>query len=135
MNFVPVGQTTEYVNNVKADEATTMDQEDFLKILVSQMQNQNPMEPMDDFEYMSQITQFSMLDSVDGIYSSISGLKALDYIGKNVMGTYMSDNSTTNQYIEGLVTSITIQDDSVLLNLEDGSLYMDNVLYVYEEDK
>ncbi|MFA7672255.1 MAG: flagellar hook capping FlgD N-terminal domain-containing protein [Clostridia bacterium] len=132
MNIIPIGQTTEYVNNAKAEDATTMDQEDFLQILVSQMQNQNPMEPMDDFEYMSQITQFSMLDSVDGIYSQISGLKALDYIGKNVIGSYMNDSSTTTQYIEGLVQSITIQDDSVILNLEDGSLYMDNVLNVYE---
>lgn len=131
MNIVPIGQSTTYLNQTRAKEATTMNQEDFLNILVTQMQNQNPMDPMDDFQYMSQITQFSMLDSINGIQSQINGLKALDFIGKNVIGTFMNNDSSTSKYIEGLVQSITLQDDSVILNLEDGSLYMDNVVYVY----
>lgn len=131
MRIAPINQPTEYVNAQKAKEATIMNQEDFLHILITQMQNQNPMDPMDDFEYMSQITQFSMLDSINGIQSQVHGLKALDYIGKNVVGTFMNNDSPTSKYIEGLVESITLQDDSVLLNLENGSLYMDNVVLVY----
>ncbi|MFA5340345.1 MAG: flagellar hook capping FlgD N-terminal domain-containing protein [Clostridia bacterium] len=131
MNIVPIDETTKYVNETKAKDSTTLDQEDFLSILVSQMQNQNPMEPMNDFEYMSQITQFSMLDSVNGISSKLGGMSALDYIGKTIIGTYMTEGSTETRYTEGLVQSITIQDDTIMLNLDNESIYMENVLHVY----
>lgn len=131
MNIVPIDETTKYVNENKAKEAETMNQEDFLHVLVTQMQNQNPMDPMDDFEYMTQITQFSMLESINGLSMKIDNMKALDYIGKNVIASIMNEDNPTMDYIEGLVESITLQDDEVLLNTQFGSVYMDNVVYVY----
>lgn len=131
MNIVPIDETTKYVNENKAKEAGTMNQEDFLQVLVTQMQNQNPMDPMDDFEYMTQITQFSMLESINGLSMKIDNMKALDYIGKNVIASIINEDNPTMDYIEGLVESITLQDDEVLLNTQFGSVYMDNVVYVY----
>ncbi len=61
----------------------------------------------------------------------IDNMKALDYIGKNVIASIMNEDNPTMDYIEGLVESITLQDDEVLLNTQFGSVYMDNVVYVY----
>jgi flagellar basal-body rod modification protein FlgD len=41
-----------------------MDREAFLKLLVAQLKNQDPLEPMEDVEFVSQLTQFSNLEQV-----------------------------------------------------------------------
>jgi len=43
---------------------TDLDREAFLKLLVAQLKNQDPLEPMKDVEFISQLTQFSNLEQV-----------------------------------------------------------------------
>ena len=54
----------------------------FLKLLVAQMQNQNPLNPADPTQFVSQLAQFSALEQtiamrtrLDDIYSAIGALK------------------------------------------------------------
>lgn len=49
-------------------------QDDFLKLLVTQMQNQDPMNPMDDTQSIAQMAQFSSLEQMTNIASSINTL-------------------------------------------------------------
>jgi flagellar basal-body rod modification protein FlgD len=46
--------------------------DDFLKLLISQLQNQNPLEPMNDQEYVAQMAQFSSLEQLQNMNSSLS---------------------------------------------------------------
>jgi len=46
----------------------------FLKLLVAQMQYQDPMNPMDGTQYMSQLTSYSQLEQLMGIKSGIDDL-------------------------------------------------------------
>ncbi|MEZ4523627.1 MAG: flagellar hook capping FlgD N-terminal domain-containing protein [Thermomicrobiales bacterium] len=39
-------------------EQPGLGQDAFLQLLVTQLQNQNPLEPMDNFEFISQVAQF-----------------------------------------------------------------------------
>lgn len=73
---------------------TSLNQEDFLNLFITQLKNQNPLQPMDNFQTVGQMAQFSSLDSLDrirsslelmGAYqSSINGLQAAGLIGKRV---------------------------------------------------
>ena len=49
-------------------------QEDFLKLMVEQMRNQNPLDPQDNGEFFSQIAQFQTLDAMNIISEAISTL-------------------------------------------------------------
>lgn len=72
----------------------TMDQDAYLKLLVAQLQHQDPMNPMDDKEMTSQLSQFSSLEQLTNINTGIksmvssqnqgSMLNAVGFIGKNV---------------------------------------------------
>jgi len=53
----------------------------FLQLLVAQLQNQDPLNPTDSTQFVSQLAQFSELEQVIGIRSDIE--------------TYMGDNSTS----------------------------------------
>jgi len=73
---------------------TTLNQEDFLNLFITQLKNQNPLEPMDYYQMASQIAQFNSLDSLNRIYesmkllnayqSSMNSLQATGLIGKRV---------------------------------------------------
>ncbi len=78
--------------------SSELDKDAFLSLLVAQMQNQDPLEPMDNTEYISQLAQFSSLEqmnnmndlisqSIDANYllaQSINNTMAANYIGKEV---------------------------------------------------
>jgi len=49
-------------------------QQDFLKLMVEQMRNQNPLEPQDNSEFFSQIAQFQQLDAMAAISKAITTL-------------------------------------------------------------
>ena len=47
-----------------ADQRRRMGKDDFLKLFVAQLQHQDPMNPMDDSEFMGQMASFSMLEQI-----------------------------------------------------------------------
>jgi len=71
-----------------------MGKDDFMKLLMTQLQNQDPLKPMDHHEFSAQLAQFSQLEQLTNIGSGIQGLQggigeetkiqALSMIGKKV---------------------------------------------------
>lgn len=66
----------------------------FLKLLVTQLQNQDPLNPLDDKEFIAQLAQFSSLEQMSNIAEGITALtektaqqdmlSSVSYIGKQV---------------------------------------------------
>jgi flagellar basal-body rod modification protein FlgD len=77
-----------------ATHKTNMDQNDFLKLLVAQLNHQDPLNPMDDKDMTAQLAQFSSLEQLTNIKTGIqslvdaqnqgSMLSAVAFIGKSV---------------------------------------------------
>jgi flagellar basal-body rod modification protein FlgD len=68
-----------------------LDKDDFLKILVTQLQHQDPTSPMQDKEFIAQMAQFSSLEQMTNMsagFQKLSGLlassEATGYLGKKV---------------------------------------------------
>jgi flagellar basal-body rod modification protein FlgD len=64
---------------------------DYMKLLVAQLQNQNPLEPLDNNEMASQLTQFSQLEQLESmntnfakVLASVERTYANSLIGKEV---------------------------------------------------
>jgi len=47
----------------------TLGQDTFFKLLITQLQNQDPLNPMEDREFVSQMAEFSALEKQEKIYS------------------------------------------------------------------
>ena len=84
---------------IEASSASQI-QMDYMKLLVTQLQNQNPLEPMDNSEMASQLAQFSQLSQLESINSSFAEVLsttnrsyANSLLGKNV--TFYSQNEST----------------------------------------
>lgn len=58
--------------NVGADQTT------FLKLLIAQMKNQDPLQPQDSTQYMAQLAQFSSLEQLTSINDKLGQLLDVD---------------------------------------------------------
>lgn len=59
-------------------------EETFLKLLVSQLQNQDPLSPTDSNQFVSQLTSYSQLEQLIGIHSDTT---SLDHSATSQTGT------------------------------------------------
>ena len=90
----------------KASKNDVLGKDAFLKLLVTQLQNQDPLNPLDDKEFIAQLAQFSSLEQMTNISDGIKSLtdktaqqdmlSAVNYIGKEVTasGDAMSKSGT-----------------------------------------
>ncbi len=105
-------------------------QEDFLKLMVEQMRNQNPLDPQDNGEFFSQIAQFQTLDAMNVISQAIttlveiSGLSnASALIGKSITAEVpQSPDPATGfprppQEVEGVVDRVTFDANGAVLHI------------------
>jgi flagellar basal-body rod modification protein FlgD len=105
--------------------------DDFIKMMVTQLQQQDPTEPAKNGELLQQMSQIGQLQSSQALQTSLQGLvlqnnigSASNLIGKEVEG----NNATTGEKITGTVKSVRVVKGSVLLSLEDGTdLPMSNI--------
>jgi flagellar basal-body rod modification protein FlgD len=112
-------------------------QMDYMKLLVTQLQNQNPLEPMDNNEMASQLAQFSQLSQLESLNSSFAdalNTAEHDYanslIGRQVSyATEVADGTT--QLVSGTVEQIADgTDGKVLLVIGNSIIGLDEILAV-----
>lgn len=98
---------------VKSNE---LNKDDFLKILITQLQNQDPTKPMEDKEFIAQMAQFSSLEQMTNMNEAFSSMaaklnasSAMNYLGKNVK--YQQGDTI----VSGVVEAVTGGDYPQLL--------------------
>ena len=96
--------------------------EDFIKMMITQLQNQDPMEPAKNQELLAQMSQIGQLQSATTLQESLQGMvvqnqigSAASLIGKDVHGLDGNDDP-----VSGVVTSVRVEKDGVSLELDSG---------------
>ncbi|ULL00140.1 flagellar hook assembly protein FlgD [Bradyrhizobium sp. I71] len=103
--------------------SNSVDYNTFLQLLIAEMKNQDPTNPMDTSEYMSQFAQLSTVEQamqtnskLDALLSSQSLSQANGLIGKTVSFT-----DSTGASFSGKVVSVSINSDGSIATLADGT--------------
>jgi len=99
------GQAAGSTTNNTRITGSELDQDAFLQILVSQLQNQDPLSPMEDKDFIAQMAQFSVLEQIQALNANFSFSQASSLIGKNVYAKVANENGSQNE-IYGPVTSV-----------------------------
>lgn len=78
----------------KIEQTDRLGKDDFLKLLVTQLQTQDPLEPMSNEDFIAQTAQFSSLEQMENLNKAVSGqtelqrtmtnMSAIQFVGKNV---------------------------------------------------
>jgi|SRR5690625_3327717 len=87
--------------------------EEFLKILMVQLQNQDPLNPMEDKEFISQMATFSSLEQMMNMASSIDSLVQSQLVSPIVQYSHMIGQSVSYEIYDeatGQVTDIETSD-------------------------
>jgi len=82
--------------------------DDFLQILITQLQNQDPTKPMEDREFIAQMAQFSSLEQMTNLNKQFTDLSAAikSSLVMNVLGKEVEIHRGEQQ-IRGFVDAIT----------------------------
>jgi flagellar basal-body rod modification protein FlgD len=127
-----VGRTLNDFSIPTSQRAASEDlgQEDFLKLMVEQMRNQNPLDPQDNSEFFSQIAQFQTLDAMNVISKAIttlveiSGLSnASSLIGRDILAEIEQDPDPETGFprppkeVTGTVDKVTFDSNGAVLHV------------------
>ena len=86
---------------------------DFMNLFLAQLQNQDPTQPMDDSQMLSQLSQMSEIQTLQGVQTALAGSQLAQssaLIGKNVTGLDVNGAA-----VNGVVTSVTQSSDAGLV--------------------
>ena len=102
MGFISPIPTDTRGNEIQTGSAQSLGRNEFLQLLVTKLQNQDPLSPMDDEDFIAQLAQFSSLEQMNNIAEGIAASNQWDFmqmqsinntmaaglIGKEVMADY-----------------------------------------------
>lgn len=119
------GKVVENESTKKDDDAKKINnglgKEAFLQLLVAQMQYQDPLEPMDNTEYISQLATFSQLEATQNLEKTINNSFANSLVGKYVI------LNTDNGSVHGPVDYVMYEGKDIFLAVNDGLYPLDTL--------
>ncbi len=121
-----VNSSTGYVPGVTAMDSSkdskdaTLNYESFLQLLVAQLKNQDPTEPMDASQQMAQLATFSQVEqtiktnkNLESLLQRTSLQEASSVMGKTV--------TSEDGKVTGVVASVQLYSDGIVATLDDGT--------------
>lgn len=120
--------------------AQPLDKDAFMKLLVAQLRNQDPLAPVENQEFIAQLAQFSSLEEMQGVNENLVALAFLQesnallaqltdgssLIGKTV--TYLDPAS--GEALQAEVLSVKLAQGTVLLRVESAEIPLASVTEV-----
>ena len=123
--------------NLMSTVSATSIQMDFMKVLIAQLQNQNPLEPLDNNEMASQMAQFSQLQQLESMNTNFAEVLATtrrtyanSLIGKEVTFMIQTESGTaelTSSIVEQVCNEV---DGKIFLLAGDYTLLLEDVIAV-----
>jgi flagellar basal-body rod modification protein FlgD len=101
-----------------ASSAVGLSQNDFMTLLIAQMQNQDPLNPVDATDFVTQLAQFTQVSTMSGMSTTLGQMSSMQQIsqGSSLIGkqiTYTVPGQATPG--SGVVSSLQINSGNVNL--------------------
>ena len=132
MTTKSVGSTKQgtQVPSALANKGYNLKPADFIKMMVTQLQNQDPLQPQQSDQLLAQMSQIGQLETNTQLQSSLQTMMTQSQIGAagNLIGKQVAGLSSTGDNVNGIVDSVKVRSDGIFLELHNGKeLSMANV--------
>jgi flagellar basal-body rod modification protein FlgD len=127
------------VNGIANEVKKELDKDAFFKLLITQLQNQDPLKPMEDKEFIAQMAQFSSLEQMNNMNQNLKQMidvqrvnQNSSLIGKTVERQSVEDDETN--LIKGEVEKISFEDGKTFAHLNNENndiINVDNITAIY----
>lgn len=123
---------TSSTTTTSKSSGSDLDKDAFLNLLVTQLQYQDPLNPMDDKEFIAQMAQFSALEQMQNMNTNLTKSQAYGMIGRTINA--LSYNEATNTYTQvyGVVDYVTMKGSSPYLVVGEEEVAYSDVSEVFE---
>lgn len=108
--------------------------EDFLKLLVTQLQNQDPLQPMDNKDLVLQLSQFSTLEQTQNMNENFTAFLGISNMGTagSMIGKEVAfyDAENGNEVTKAIVDKVIIKNNEVVLSAGGKEVKMAHILSI-----
>ncbi|MFP4173548.1 MAG: flagellar hook assembly protein FlgD [Candidatus Hydrogenedentota bacterium] len=123
---------TEVVEEGEVRPENELDREAFLELLVTQLQNQDPMDPMDNRDMVAQLAQFSSLEQMSNLNESFGEFRETmeqsSFVGAtSLLGRTVTGETEEGDAVTGEVTGIHTEDGAPHLTVAGHPLPVNNI--------
>lgn len=117
-------------SNTSKRNTGQLGKDEFLSLLVTQLQYQDPLNPQEDKEFIAQMAQFSALEQMQNLNSSYSATQAFSLIGKNITANLKDGSSGSVRLVQGEVTSVRMQGSKAFVVVNNQDIPVEDVTEV-----
>jgi flagellar basal-body rod modification protein FlgD len=120
MNVNSISSYATAQSSSSSKSTSTASYDNFLKLLMTQMKNQDPTDPMKSTDYMAQLATFSQVEQTVKSNEKLDALLASSTLSQvdSVIGRTITSWDGT---VSGQVKSVTIASDGAIANLDNGA--------------
>jgi flagellar basal-body rod modification protein FlgD len=145
--MIDAGNTVTGASTVSSTSTATstesvgaLGKDEFFKMLIAQLKNQDPLNPQDGAEFSAQLAQFTSLEQLTNLnktleaqgasYSALMNLQSVSMIGKEVEASVFDSQTGESKTVTGTVSAVQFKDNSIHLTVNDQEIAFDDVVSV-----
>lgn len=120
MSSIPGTGGSSGASAAKSDAYNNLHMEDFLKLMIAELQNQDPLNPMDNSELVGQISQMRTITATDKMTETLDSVLLGQNISSatNLIGAEIDAISDDQQKVTGVVDRVSVSDGQPKLHLD-----------------
>lgn len=107
--------------------------EQFLQLLITQLANQDPTEPMDNSAMIAQMAQFSALEAMQNMSASFAQTQTYSMIGKVAVGAVV-DSTGASYEVFGVVDGAGVLNGKPYVKIGEATVFLENVYSVFDKE-
>lgn len=110
----------------------TLDQDDFLKLLVTQMTSQDPMNPMTDTSFIAQMAQFTSLEQAKDTLAATTSMQAQMALlqANSMIGRQVSIEDSSGNTVTGIVQGVQVEEGTPQIIVNGQAYDLDQVFNI-----
>ncbi|MEH7336039.1 flagellar hook capping FlgD N-terminal domain-containing protein [Neobacillus drentensis] len=125
--------------NIKPQQTGQVDKDLFLRILTTQLRNQDPTQPMEDREFIAQLAQFSTLEQISNLNQTFSQFMNSQHDDISQFSTMMNKevswmNEETGFVESGVIKGIVKRDNQFYYQINDQEIPVGTIISAKEQE-
>jgi flagellar basal-body rod modification protein FlgD len=127
---------TNSASNLARAAGNAMEAGQFMQILLAQLTHQNPLEPMNNAEMMSQFSQLNSLQELRDIHVAVDQLASSNQVLylASLIGKTVKVNRPDGNYLEGVVEEVITEKDNLQLRIGNEEVSVNDIIEIKGED-
>lgn len=104
----------------------------FMNLLLEQLKQQDPMDPVDDEEFVGQMAQLSTLEKMNSLASDVENLVQTNQADQfmSLLGSHVNARTADNVEVEGQVQSVKFTEEGARVNIDGQELSSEEIMEI-----